>query len=77
MYAPDKTYKIRVTEVSNLNAAPCVPAPTPAAQNQIDVNARVHSIAWFTTQTDAPASVQLPASAVRFVIVLELKAALP
>jgi Tfp pilus assembly protein PilN len=67
MYAPDKTYRVRVSEVPSLTASPCLPPGTPSAQNN-----SMRSIAWRTTNTDDPSIASDVALTVRFVLVVEL-----
>lgn len=77
IYAPDKSYKIRVMEVSSVNAPPCVVVPTPSARNRWDDATMLRSVAW--RQADAPLlpAFNVPATMVRFSIVLELKVSSP
>jgi len=87
---PDKTYKIKVSEISGLNVPPC-PSPTPSAMQMIRLaslgtghrltdaaNSSVDLLrpgVFFTHAADQP-SAQAP-TPTKFVIILELKATLP
>jgi len=73
MYAPDKTYRIRVSEVATLNASPCLPVATPAARNSVDTTNAMHSVVWITTNEEERMLSADAAMSVRFVIILELK----
>lgn len=85
-YGPDKTYKIRVGEVSSLNAAPC-PPPTPTSGAlKLPSHALLGASIVMPFEAlglgippqtgNAKPSIQT-STAVKFVIVLELKVAAP
>ena len=90
-YGPDKTYKIKVSEVSSLNASPCPGATaTPAAMQPpqlipsardslLDLSslrlAQFRSVADWTSQPDKLA--RLVPMPFRFVITLDLKVTVP
>ena len=91
LYAPDKTYKIKVSEVLNLNVSPCTGATaTPAAMQVLHPTSsardsltdfsslrltQFQSVADWTSQTDKPA--RLAPMPYRFVITLDLKVTTP
>ncbi len=70
-YGPDKTYKIKVSEVSNLNAPPCVPSSA-LIQTSPLVSLSLKPIALRSANRNE--SSRLAPMTIRFVIVLELKA---